>query len=79
MGRMKEVFMQMREENWEGTEEEYLHHYVESHGLNKTKDSLCPSCFDQMITHTPNGSATCPKCNQKYNIRNNSLKFIDEI
>ena len=28
MGRMKEVFMQMREERWMGCEKEYLRHYA---------------------------------------------------
>ena len=45
MGRMKEVFMQMREENWEGTPEEYLQHYVEKQGI---LDSLCPSHVDNI-------------------------------
>jgi hypothetical protein len=45
MGRMKEVFMKMREENWEGTPEEYLQHYVERQGI---LDSLCPSHVDNI-------------------------------
>ena len=78
MGRMKEVFQQMREENWEGTPEEYLQHYVARERLIETKDSLCPSCFDNMITHKPNDEVSCNSCNQQYSIKNNRLKFIDE-
>ena len=78
MGRMKEVFMQMREENWEGTPEDYLQHYVAREGLIETKDSLCPSCFDNMITHKPNDEVSCNSCNQQYNVKNNTLKFKDE-
>lgn len=37
-GKMKEVFMQMHEENWKGTPEEYLHQYNEKE-IQKKRDS----------------------------------------
>ena len=40
MGRMKEVFMAMREDEWNGCEQEYLEHYVRSNGLYCEKEKL---------------------------------------
>jgi len=40
MGKMKEVFMAMREDEWDGSEQEYLEHYVRSKGLYVEKEKL---------------------------------------
>ena len=72
---MKEVFMQMREDDWQGTPEEYLQYHIEKIGLAETKDSLCPSCLEYMITHKPNDEVTCSSCNQEYKIIDNIIKF----
>ncbi len=40
MGKMKEVFMAMREDEWNGCEKEYLEYYVRSNGLYVEKEKL---------------------------------------
>lgn len=40
MGRMKEVFMAMREDEWDGCEKEYLEYYVRTNGLYVEKEKL---------------------------------------
>ena len=75
MGRMKEVFMQMREDNWEGTHEEYLKHYVETNKLNLYKSSLCPACMSNDIQHRPNDKVTCTSCGQNFIIKDNIISF----
>lgn len=40
MGRMKEVFMAMREDEWNGCEQEYLEYYVRSKGLDVKTEEL---------------------------------------
>lgn len=40
MGKMKEVFMAMREDEWDGSEEEYLEYYVNTNGLYVEKEKL---------------------------------------
>lgn len=40
MGRMKEVFMAMREDEWDGCEQEYLEYYVRSKGLSVETEKL---------------------------------------
>lgn len=40
MGRMKEVFMAMREDEWDGCEQEYLEYYVRSKGLDVETEKL---------------------------------------
>ena len=40
MGRMKEVFMVMREDEWDGCEKEYLEYYVRSNGLDVETEKL---------------------------------------
>lgn len=72
---MKEVFMKMREDQWEGNPEEYLELYIKQHKLDDVKISLCPSCLDTMISHRPNDSVSCPSCHQEYKITNNNIKF----
>ena len=40
MGKMKEVFMSMKEDEWFESEEKYLEYYVEINGLGVDKDTL---------------------------------------
>jgi len=67
--------MKMREENWQGSHEEYLELYIKEHKLDEIKISLCPSCLDTMISHKPNDTVSCPGCNQEYKIIDNIIKF----
>jgi ribosomal protein S27E len=67
MGKMKEVFMQMREEQWMGCEKEYLRQYAEK---LRDKDIYmnmpCPNCYDKKLLYNSTADINCASCAQKF-------------
>jgi hypothetical protein len=80
MGRMKEVFMQMREDEWLGTDTEYIKHYVEKY--IKTKDVYipqpCPNCNSEKLLFNALDDVECQEngCGQKFIMTDmNTLRY----
>ena len=48
MGRMKEVFMQMREDEWSGSHDDYLRWYIRNHKQPK-KDETMKQIFSSIL------------------------------
>ena len=55
MGRMKELYIKMIEEDWQGTPEEYLVNH------NKSRD-ICPNCSKSSFTLQEDGDIHCNTC-----------------
>ena len=69
MGRMKEVFMQMREEEWTGSATEYLRHYAAK--LDKKDIYMtipCPNCFNKTLLFNSTSDIKCKSsgCGQEF-------------
>jgi len=70
MGKMKEVFMKMREEEWVGDPKEYLKHYVNEYIKDKDiyMDIPCPNCFNKKLLFNSTTDIKCKHqgCGQKF-------------
>ena len=78
MGRMKEVFMQMREDEWEGDPNEYLKQYVEKHMKDyevHIKDITCPNCGTPHLFQVDKHEYYCEVCAYEFIEVENSLRF----
>lgn len=75
MGKMKEVFMKMREENYNGDPQEYIKDYVKKLDAIKEIDVLCPECFKGKLLQENKTDCSCPKCGQEFTMRNNTLMY----
>ena len=79
MGRMKEVFMQMREDNWQGEPNEYLKQYVnkdikEEYNIHMT-DMLCPNCFQVNLFQVSEHELYCEVCAYEFVQVDNAIRF----
>ena len=78
MGRMKEVFMQMREDEWEGDPNEYLKQYVEKHMKDyevHITDTACPNCFTPHLFQVGEHDFYCEVCAYEFVKVDNALRF----
>ena len=78
MGKMKEVFMQMREDDWQGDPDDYLKQYVN----NQRKDYeihiseiLCPNCFRTNLHQVDEHDYHCEVCAYDFIKVNNAIRF----
>jgi len=75
MGRMKEVFLKMKEENYKGDPQEYLKEYAENLKSIKEIDILCPNCFKGKLLQENETDCSCPGCGQGFTMTNNTLRY----
>ena len=84
MGRMKEVFIQMQEENYHGDPQEYLRMYAaqkqkreieEQLEYERDKDPvLCPNCLTDGLL-AKDDDLECPTCGYEFVQIDNTIRF----
>ena len=78
---MKEIFMQMREEDFDGDLEDYLQELDERNHHQEQEDNiqddiLCPNCFKDNLVFGDKSVTQCVKCGQNFVlIGPNQVKF----
>ena len=75
MGKMKEVFMEMREAEFDGTLEEFINLQKEE-ALTEPVDILCPNCLTDKLVETENNEMNCATCGYDFiKIDRNTVRF----
>lgn len=75
---MKEVFMQMREDEWQGDPNEYLKQYVEKYKKDyqiHIVDTACPNCFTPHLFQVSEHDYHCEVCAYDFVKVDNALRF----
>lgn len=81
MGRMKEVFMKMQEEEWSGSSSDYIKYYVSKHIDNKDIyiPQPCPNCNNNKLLFNKLDDIQCQHngCGQKFvMVDMNTLRYV---
>ena len=68
---MKDIFMQMREEEFEGNVEEYTNQLDELNHQEEEEQKiennvLCPNCFKADLVFDKKSDSDCTKCGQSF-------------
>tara|TARA_B100001758_G_C18416982_1_gene620974 strand:+ start:3958 stop:4188 length:231 start_codon:yes stop_codon:yes gene_type:complete len=75
MGKMKEIFMQMREAEFNGPLEEFINLQKEE-ALTEPVDILCPNCLTDKLVQTKNNEMNCTTCGYDFIlIDRNTVRF----
>lgn len=75
MGKIKEVYIKMKEENYKGDPQEYLKEYVKKLQSIKEIDILCPECFKSKLLQENKTDCSCPRCGQNFTMIDNTLRY----
>jgi len=75
MGKMKDIFMQMREAEFNGPLEEFINLQKEE-ALTEPVDILCPNCLTDKLVQTENNEMNCTTCGYDFIlIDRNTVRF----
>ena len=76
MGRMKDLFIQMQEEQYQGNPAEYLKEHASRmyEGMSPS-NFLCPNCMKEHLAYTGDHELTCIKCGQDFIQVRKALRF----
>lgn len=75
---MKEVFMQMREDEWQGDPNEYLKQYVQKYKQDydiHITETPCPNCFTSHLFQVSHDDFYCEVCAYEFVKVDNALRF----
>jgi ribosomal protein S27AE len=77
MGRMKELYIQMFEEKYEGDPLDYIKQHLDKINKNFSYSNiLCPNCMKEKLVEHNSIDLACFKCGYDFiKINENSVKF----
>tara|TARA_R100000742_G_C4276758_1_gene98054 strand:+ start:1800 stop:2033 length:234 start_codon:yes stop_codon:yes gene_type:complete len=76
MGKMKAIFMEMIEKEYQGDHDAYIQDLARQtcEEFIKDEDTMCPNCYNQSLERNES-EARCINCGQEFNWVENSLRF----